>query len=109
MAVIHIVLFEFKPSVSPQEVTDVSVCDPKDDNCKHPKTGLPYVRSHGGGRDNSPEGLQGGFTHGFVYEFDNEEDRDYYVKDDPAHLDFVASIKDVVQGARVVDFTPDVL
>lgn len=26
--------------------------------CMHPKTNKPYVKSHGGGRDNSPEGHQ---------------------------------------------------
>lgn len=28
------------------------------DKCVHPQSKKPYVRSHGGGRDNSPEGLQ---------------------------------------------------
>lgn len=52
---------------------------------------------------------QGGFTHAFVYEFENEEDRKYYLEKDPAHLEFVASIGDLVQNVRVVDFTPGVL
>ena len=39
-------------------------------------------------------------------EFDNEEDRKYYVEKDPAHLEFVASLKDVMQNVRVVDFAP---
>ncbi|KAG8626966.1 hypothetical protein KVT40_005911 [Elsinoe batatas] len=110
MAVIHIVLFEFNSAASDEDVT--AACQRMlalKDKCKHPRTGQPYVKSYGGGRDNSPEGLQGGSTHGFVFEFDSEEDRNYYVKEDPAHLEFVASIKDLVSGARVVDFTPGVV
>ncbi|KAH9825793.1 stress-response A/B barrel domain-containing protein HS1-like [Teratosphaeria destructans] len=75
-------------------------------NCLHPTTSQPYVKSYGGGRDTSPEGLQGAFTHGFISEFQNEEDRKYYLERDPAHLAFVASLKDVVQNARVLDFEP---
>ena len=94
------------------------------DKCLHPQTKQPYVKSYGGGRDNSPEGLQvvralvlphllqtltleqGAFTHGFVSEFQNEEDRKYYLEQDPAHLEFVASLTDVIQNVRVVDFEP---
>lgn len=49
---------------------------------------------------------QGGFTHGFVSEFESVEDRDYYLNRDPAHLEFVASLKNVVKGVRVLDFEP---
>lgn len=49
---------------------------------------------------------QGGFSHGFISEFENEEDRKYYLEKDPSHLEFVASLKDVVQNVRVVDFEP---
>ncbi|KAF2154087.1 hypothetical protein K461DRAFT_320261 [Myriangium duriaei CBS 260.36] len=107
MAIIHIVLFQFKDTLSTKEVDDV--CQRMlalVDKCVHPKTGKPFIKSHGGGRDNSIEGFQGGFTHGFVYEFETREDRDYYVREDPAHQEFVAGLKDVLAGARVVDFTP---
>lgn len=96
------------------------------DKCIHPTTKKTYVKSYGGGRDNSPEGQQvvaiplldgrsakltrkqGGFTHGFVSEFGSDEDRKYYLEKDPAHLDFVASLKDIVQNVRVLDFQPGV-
>ena len=51
---------------------------------------------------------QGGFTHGFVFEFESEEDRKYYLEKDPAHLEFVASLKDILQNARIIDFQPGV-
>ena len=59
MAIIHIILFEFKPSVTHAQVEDV--CKRMvalQDNCIHPETKQPYVKSFGGGRDTSPEGLQ---------------------------------------------------
>jgi len=45
-------------------------------------------------------------THGFVVEFENEEDRDYYVHKDPAHQDFVKFAGEVASGAKVFDYEP---
>lgn len=73
-------------------------------NCLHPLTGLTYILSLKGGRDNSPEGLQGGITHGFVVEFASVEDRDYYVNEDGAHKAFVKGLDGLVEKAVVVDF-----
>lgn len=39
-------------------------------------------------------------------EFESEADRDFYVKEDPAHLDVVARLKDIIADVRVIDFTP---
>jgi len=50
--------------------------------------------------------FKGAFTHGFVSEFENEEDRKYYLEKDPAHLAFVKSLDGIVQNVRVVDFEP---
>jgi len=47
---------------------------------------------------------QQGVTHGFVAEFASAEDRDYYVKEDPAHRAFVKSIGELIDRATVVDF-----
>merc|ERR1711939_998085 len=59
MPIIHIILFEFHPTVTHAQVEDV--CHRMlalKDTCIHPTTQKPYVKSYGGGRDNSPEGLQ---------------------------------------------------
>lgn len=48
--------------------------------------------------------LQGGFSHGFISEFQNEADRKYYLEEDPAHLEFVKSLDGIVENVRVVDF-----
>lgn len=76
------------------------------DQCIHPQTQKPYVKMGIGGRDNSPEGLQGGITHAFVSEFENEQDREYYLHKDPAHLAFVSGLDGIVSKAQVIDFTP---
>ncbi|KAK5010361.1 hypothetical protein LTR60_004983 [Cryomyces antarcticus] len=107
MPIVHIVLFEFKPTTTYEQVKGVcrNMLALKD-KCMHPTTNKPYVKSYGGGRDTSPEGHQGGFSHGFVSEFESEEDRKYYLEEDPAHLKFVASLKDIIQNVRVLDFVP---
>ena len=51
---------------------------------------------------------QGGFKHAFVSQFENEADRDYYLKEDPAHVEFVASLDGVIEGVQVVDYKPGV-
>jgi hypothetical protein len=101
------------------------------ENCIHPTTQKPYIKASAGGKDNSIEGLQvctvhvscncnlviwtmvvltakNGITHVFVVEFENEEDREYYVRSDPAHQAFVKSLDGVIEKAQVVDFTPGV-
>ena len=45
-------------------------------------------------------------THGFVVEFDNDEDRDYYLNKDPAHLSFVKSAGPIINSVKVLDFEP---
>lgn len=44
----------------------------------------------------------------FVSEFEKDEDRQYYLEKDPAHLAFVKSLDGIVAKAQVVDFTPGV-
>lgn len=50
--------------------------------------------------------FQDPYTHGFVVEFESEEDRDYYVYKDPAHQDFVKFAGGVANGVKVVDYVP---
>ena len=37
-------------------------------------------------------------------QFENSEDRDYYVHHDPVHQDFIEYLRPHVQNVRVVDF-----
>jgi TFIIF-interacting CTD phosphatase-like protein len=74
------------------------------DSCVHPTTQKPYIKSASGGTDNSPEGIQNGFTHAFIVEFESTEDRDYYVNDDPSHDEFKTLAGKVLEKAQVIDF-----
>jgi hypothetical protein len=47
-------------------------------------------------------------THGFVMEFANEEDRDYYIHKDPKHLRLDKQIRALFEDGVAVDFTPNV-
>ncbi|KAL8921512.1 MAG: hypothetical protein Q9208_005666 [Pyrenodesmia sp. 3 TL-2023] len=103
MAITHLVLFEFKPSLSQQDIE--SVCHRMLDlqnQCL--KNGEKYIVSAKGGKNCSVEVLKASFTHGFVVEFANDEDRMYYIKEDLAHLSFVDDLKEVITAAGVVDF-----
>jgi Stress responsive A/B Barrel Domain len=67
----------------------------------YPSTMLQWKAS-----SNSACFIKDGITHVFVSEFENEEDRKYYLEQDPAHLSFVKSIGNIVARAHVVDFVP---
>lgn len=79
------------------------------DKCVHPTTKAPYIRTSSGGRNNSIEDVKAGYSHGFVVVFESEADRDYYVKEDPAHREFVKSLEGKVDKVGVVDYAPGVL
>ncbi|KAK2478257.1 hypothetical protein H9L39_10745 [Fusarium oxysporum f. sp. albedinis] len=92
MSITHTVLFQFKDDVDQKDIR--KTCDDflqLKDQCIHPTSNKPYILSLQGGKDNSPEGMQNGITHGFVATFESAEDRDYYVKTDPAHQTFIAN------------------
>ncbi|KAG2165290.1 hypothetical protein VTO58DRAFT_101673 [Aureobasidium pullulans] len=110
MPVVHIVLFKFKHDTEPSVVKDM--CDRMiglKNTCIHPETQKPYMKSYGGGKNNSPEGAAGGLQYGFVSEFESEADRDYYLNKDPSHLKFVEDVGKIVDKATVFDYEPGVL
>ncbi|KAF7887733.1 hypothetical protein EAF00_010027 [Botryotinia globosa] len=105
MVLVHIVLFEFKPSTHKDQIDEL--CKHMlslSTLCIHPESRKPYILESSGGRDNSPEGHQGGFSHGFVFHFASTADRDYYVNEDPAHQEIAKKAREIVQNVRVVDY-----
>ena len=46
---------------------------------------------------------QNGYSYGYVFEFLNPQDRDYYALDDPAHDGFKAAVKPYAAGVQVLD------
>ncbi|KAH8599407.1 hypothetical protein B0O99DRAFT_669332 [Bisporella sp. PMI_857] len=105
MALVHIVLFKFKSSLSSDVIK--AACARMlalKESCIHPTSQEPYILESSGGKDNSPEGLQDGLSHGFVVKFASERDRDYYVKEDPVHQTFVKSLDGLIEKVTVVDY-----
>ncbi|KAK0719035.1 stress responsive A/B barrel domain-containing protein [Apiosordaria backusii] len=104
-AVTHVVLFKFKPELDAAAV-DVACAKilALKENCFAPNSQHAYIRSITGGRDNSPESLQNGMTHAFVVQFENTDDRNYYVEQDPAHLAFKKEIEPLVEKVTVLDY-----
>ncbi|EEH07997.1 stress responsive A/B barrel domain-containing protein [Histoplasma capsulatum G186AR] len=105
MGITHIVCFQFKADATPEAIDETcSKMLGLKDACIHPTHQKPYIKSAMGGKDISKEGLQNGFTHAFVTEFENAEDRDYYTQKDPAHLAFVSSLSAMIEKVHVMDF-----
>ncbi|KIX05245.1 uncharacterized protein Z518_06117 [Rhinocladiella mackenziei CBS 650.93] len=105
MSIVHMVLFKLKSSLTDAEKKEF--CDDMlslRQTCLHPTSNKPYIVSSSGGIDDSPEGVQGGFTHGFVVEFASKEDRDYYVTTDPIHQAFVKKNGARFDDVRVIDY-----
>lgn len=49
-----------------------------------------------------------GMTHAFVVQFENTDDRNYYVEQDPAHLAFKKEIEPLVEKITVLDYVSGV-
>lgn len=46
-------------------------------------------------------------SHGYILEFKDEEDRQYFLDKDPSHQAFVEAISKESDDYLVLDFTPD--
>ncbi|KAI1814407.1 stress responsive A/B barrel domain-containing protein [Poronia punctata] len=104
MPVNRMLLFQYKPSARAEDTSKAY----KDllalkDNCL--RSGQPYIKSLTGGPNHSPEGHEDAMQYGFVMQFDNEADRDYYVDHDEAHKAYVRSIRDIIAKVVVFDYS----
>ncbi|EED18979.1 conserved hypothetical protein [Talaromyces stipitatus ATCC 10500] len=107
MGIIHIVMIEFKAEVTTEQIEDVySRHLALKDLCVRSDSKKPYITNQMAGKDISVENLSGGFTHIFIEEFDNIEDRNYYLKEDSAHAEFGKVVENLVKSAQVNDFIP---
>lgn len=93
----HVVLFKFKDDTKPEQVEKITQAF----------AALPgkidAIKGYEAGVNNSPEGLNQGFTHVFVVSFADEKGRDAYLPH-PAHKEFVELLKPSLDKACVVDF-----
>jgi hypothetical protein len=91
VAVKHVVLLKFRKDTSPEKIKDLF-------------TWLGNLRQHmrgildfSAGAYSSPEGLNRGYTHGFVMTFADAASRDLYLPD-PAHKKIVDLLLPELEG-----------
>ena len=93
----HIVLFKFKATskaVDIQKIENAFIALP---------TKIKEIKDFEWGLNNSPEGLDKGFTHCFLVTFESEADRATYLPH-PDHLAFVALLDGHVDDVLVLDY-----
>ncbi|MBW3468599.1 Dabb family protein [Arthrospiribacter ruber] len=93
----HVVLFKFKDEASEedvQKVVDAFMALPDK---------IDEIKAIEWGTNNSPEGLDQGFTHCFFLTFASEEDRDAYLPH-PDHKEFGSILRPHLDKVLVVDY-----
>ncbi|THX94111.1 hypothetical protein D6D08_01780 [Aureobasidium pullulans] len=61
------------------------------------------------GKNRSWEPFNKGFTHGFVLEFENQDDLNYYLTKEPVHIAFSKSAGPLIEDSCVIDIKDGVL
>jgi hypothetical protein len=74
-----------------------------------PHTGKPLIQSLKAGKNRSWEPFSKGMTHGFVLEFANQADLDYYLTTEPVHKAFSKAAKPLIEDSLVIDIKDGVL
>jgi hypothetical protein len=93
----HVVLFRFKADATPDQIRKV----------EQGFAALPgrirEIQDFEWGTNNSPEGLDRGYTHCFLLTFKTEADRQTYL-DHPEHRKFVEVLLPVLDEPHVLDY-----
>jgi hypothetical protein len=96
-AIEHVVLLKFKPTTSEKTIKDLYR------QLEELKGLIPGIRSFVGGPYSSDEGLNQGYTHGFVMEFESAKHRDNYLPH-PEHERVKSAIIPNIDGVVAFDF-----
>ena len=96
----HVVLFKFKESASPEDVAKVEAA------FGELPSKIPEITGFEWGTNNSPEGLDKGFTHCFFLSFDDEEGRATYLPH-PDHKAFGDLLGPYLEDVLVLDYWTD--
>lgn len=96
----HFGVFEFKPEITPEQIKE---CFAAMQAMVGQIDGL-LTMEHGPYK--SDEGLNEGFTHGFIMTFDSPESRDAYLPH-PIHLKVVDLVQPKLERIVVFDFDVD--
>lgn len=95
----HVVAFKFKADAKPEAIKKVEA-----DFAALPSK-IPVIQKLEWGTNISTENHDKGFTHCWIVTFKNKADRDAYLVH-PDHKAFAAELKDVLDDAFVLDFSP---
>ena len=93
----HLALAKFKPGTSDKQITDFFEAIGK------LREVIPGILDYSWGANNSPEGLNQGFTHAFVMTFKDAPARDRYLPH-PAHEKLKAGIFPHLEAVVVFDY-----
>lgn len=93
----HIVLFKFKPELTAKQLDEINLAFHQ---LKHD---IPEISDFERGINNSPEGLDKGFTHGYLVSFASEDARATYLPHE-SHKKFVELIGGKIDDVMVFDY-----
>ena len=93
----HVVLFKFKEGTTSDDIKKV------EDAFRALPDKIPQIRDFEWGTNNSPEGLDKGFTHCFFLTFDSDADRAIYLPH-PDHKAFGKILGPFLEDVLVVDY-----
>ncbi len=96
----HIVFFKFTDNAKPQQIEAVLR------GFEELPEKIPGIVGFQWGTDNSPEGLQKGFTHAWMVTFKDAAARDAYLPHE-AHQDFLKIALPIIEKVHVFDFDLD--
>jgi hypothetical protein len=94
----HMVAFKFKDGTSQADIDKLNAAFADLENK------IDVIRTFDTGKNNSPENLNKGTTHGYLLTFDSEADRDTYLNH-PAHKEFGSMAGKILADVFVFDFT----
>ncbi|BAO74297.1 Dabb family protein [Winogradskyella sp. PG-2] len=93
----HVVLFKFKDDTSKEVISEIETSFASLPNK------IKEIKDFEWGLNNSPEGLDKGFTHCFFVTFENEEARSVYLPH-PDHKAFVELLGSHLDDVLVIDY-----
>lgn len=93
----HVVLIKFKEDATEEEISEV------EEAFSALPDKIPVIEDYEWGTNNSPEGLNKGFTHCFFVTFESEEDRETYLPH-PDHKAFVEVLEPHLEDVLVIDY-----
>ncbi|MCP9769165.1 Dabb family protein [Lacihabitans sp. LS3-19] len=93
----HVVMFKFKDNSTPEDIKKV------EDAFRALPTKIKQIKGYEWGTNNSPEGLDQGFTHVFFLTFKSEEDRAIYLPH-PDHKAFGKVLGPHLDKVMVLDY-----